>query len=154
MTSLPTLWIKRDSITGLLLTGEQEDVMNKVIDAFPMTIQVIFKGQGNPTLEVPLSGQLMSQMEVSDIGYGSNLGQAIINGHILHFDKTNLKLGIEKIGSEGCDKSYFKTSSASDSVQTIEAPSNNTTDDSAAVVSSVLSVGIMTAAVVVAIFLF
>ena len=124
----------------LLKDLTESDVVDKAITAYPMTIKVIFKGQGEPSLEVSLTMEVLRMMTIAGPGDQSILGQSIINGYIFHFDKGNKKLGIEKIGSDGCDKPYFKTTKD---------------DDSAAVsvfmTSSALSVVIM-AAVVAAIF--
>ena len=129
---------KNDTIDPKRLTEPQKVVMDKTVGDFPMTINVVFKGQGEPKLEANVTRGLLENIIKSK--EESDLGQYIINGNIFHFDKENAKLGIEKIGSDGCDKPYFKTIS--------DDPSNAI---SVSMTSSALSVGIISA-VVAAIF--
>jgi len=125
---------KNDTIDPKKLTEPQKVVMDKTVGDYPMTINVVFKGQGKPKLEKSVTRELLEKISKGE--EETDLGQYIINGHIFHFDKENAKLGIEKIGSDGCDKPYFKTTSNAISVS---------------MTSSALSIGIISA-VVAAIF--
>lgn len=86
-------------------------LLMKAFNDNPVTIRAIFKGSGKPSLQLTVTGNVMSNIGISEDGQSSTLGQMVLNGNIVHFDRTNNKVGMKRIGSDGCNEPYFTCAS-------------------------------------------
>lgn len=70
------------------------------INKNPMSMKIIFEGENNPYITATLTEEVIQYFQISE---NNILGQTIINGNIIHFDKTNNFLAFESISEKGCD---------------------------------------------------
>lgn len=92
------------SITQYLKKELGKSELGKKLQDNPVNVKVNFKGTRAPSMTKQLTVDLLEQLKVTQPFPRNHvtLGQPIINGHVLHFDKTNLespRLGMETVAS-------------------------------------------------------